>query len=246
MLAGMLHRAGYFMGETFHRPRDSNPRGFFEWSKINRINESILAPHGKNGWQGAWIGKLLKKNTVTSPGLNQRWLMLLPMEDEIGQAAPGIEKKMRSVLDIKPFAFKDPRFSYTLPAWKPLLEPDTIFLCVFRDPAVTVESILKECRSQDYLASLFVNRRIVMRVWMALYRNIIDRLEPRYGNFHFVHYDQILHGTGLRSVADVLHASLNADFADPLLNRTRGRRCVPKAARDIYDRLCRLARYNPG
>jgi len=87
MLAGMLHQAGYYMGESFHQPRDSNPKGFFEWYRINRINEDILAAHDGIGLRDRLFKKILKKNTIRRPGKNQRWLMALP--EGVGvEAAP--------------------------------------------------------------------------------------------------------------------------------------------------------------
>lgn len=245
MLAGMLHQAGYFMGEKFHQPRDSNPKGFFEWYPINRINEAILAPYGKNDWPGALLKKLLKRNTVGDPGPNQRWLMTPPEGSEVGDVPPGIEKEMKAVLEKEPYAYKDPRFSYTLPAWRPFLKPGTIFLCIFREPAKTVASILKECRSQKYLSDLSISRRSAYRVWTAIYRNIIDRLDPDFGNFIYVHYDQVFEDHAIRKLADALQAKLANDFADPLLARSQNDERAPQAALDLYARLCRLAHYEP-
>jgi hypothetical protein len=245
MLAGMLHQAGYFMGEKFHQPRDSNPKGFFEWYRINRINEDILAAYDQRGFRKNWIKKLLKKKFVDSPGKNQRWLMALPDGVDVEAIPAGMVGEMRAVLEHEPYAYKDPRFSYTLPAWNIFLKPGTVFLCIFRDPAVTVESILKECRSQEYLADLHISRHSAYRVWIAMHRNIIERLEPRFGNFFYVHYAQIADGAALRPLSDFLQANLTLDFIDPFLKRTRSRSRAPREALDIYRCLCQRAGYIP-
>ncbi|NIM13858.1 MAG: sulfotransferase family protein, partial [Candidatus Aminicenantes bacterium] len=39
MIAGILHKAGYFMGDNLYPPRSANPKGFFENWEINEINE---------------------------------------------------------------------------------------------------------------------------------------------------------------------------------------------------------------
>lgn len=52
--------------------------------------------------------------------------------------------------------YKDPRFSYTLPAWLPYLH-DTRMICIFREPGLTAESIVTECRTMPYLANLEMN-----------------------------------------------------------------------------------------
>jgi len=55
-----------------------------------------------------------------------------------------------------PLCYKDPRFSYTLPAWLPCLH-DTRRICIFREPGLTAESIVTECRTMPYLANLEMN-----------------------------------------------------------------------------------------
>ena len=35
MIAGILHKAGYFMGDNLYPPRSANPKGFFENWEIN-------------------------------------------------------------------------------------------------------------------------------------------------------------------------------------------------------------------
>ncbi len=245
MLAGMLHQAGYYMGEKLHLPRDSNPKGFFEWYRVNRINEEILAAHDRRGLKGRFVAAVLKKHTVDSPGKSQRWLMAVPDGSELGPVPAGLEAEMRAVLQRRPHAFKDPRFSYTLPAWAPLLVPGTVLLCVFRDPAVTVASMLKECRSQAYLADLFIGRRDAFRVWTAIYRNVVERLLPRFPSLHVVHYNQVLDGSARERLESALQTRLSWEFADPRLARTRSRRPAPPAARQLYARLCALAGYAP-
>ncbi len=241
LVAGMLHQAGYYMGEKLHLPRDSNPKGFFEWYRINRINEDILAAHDRRGVKERFFRTVLKKRTVDFPGRSQRWLMAIPENVPVAAVPAGLEAEMRAVLIHEPYAYKDPRFSYTLPAWAPHLKAGTVFLCVFRDPAVTVASILKECRSQEYLADLLISRRAAYRVWIAMYRHIVDRLLPRFKDIQFVHYRQILDGSAIGRLEQALQAKLDGNFADPRLARTRSRDRVPRAAADLYARLCRLA-----
>jgi hypothetical protein len=79
-----------------------------------------------------------------------------------------------------------------------------------------------------------------------MYRRIIEELEPRYGNFLFVHYEQVLRGTALGRLSDFLQCRLTAESVDPALQRTRGAGRPPRAATEIYARLCRLAGHEPG
>lgn len=243
MLAGILHQAGYFMGEKFHQPRDSNPKGFFEWYKINRINELILAPFAKNDLKGALIKNIIKKNTVDDPGPDQRWLMALPLGKEIEEVSPGIEKEMQSVLHKDPFCYKDPRFSYTLPVWKKFLKPDTVFICIFREPDVTVNSILQECRTRNYLASLYINRSRAYNVWLNIYSHVLFKHAKHFENFVFVHYNQVFNGTALPMLSKMLGVPLKKDFVDEDLKRTVPGGSMPDKVKELYRSLCAAAKY---
>jgi hypothetical protein len=50
----------------------------------------------------------------------------------------------------RPYLFKDPRFSCTLATWMPFLAAETTFLCVFREPIRTMNSIMRIVRDERY------------------------------------------------------------------------------------------------
>ncbi len=243
MLGGILHQAGYFMGEKLHKPHESNPKGFFEWYRINKINEDILAGYGQKTLKARLIRKLMKHYVVQDPGLNQRWLFSIPPEVDIAYCNPDIEKAIKSVVSREPFCYKDPRFSYTLPVWKNYLKPGTVFICVFREPNVAVDSILKECRDRDYLESLKIDRRSAFRVWINIYSHILFKHVRSCENFLFVHYNQVYEGSALPLLSDYLEVNLKADFVDKDLKRTVSFRAIPGDAKKIYRQLCLLAHY---
>jgi hypothetical protein len=245
MLGGILHQAGYFMGDMLHKPRESNPKGFFEWYKINKINENILANYLKNSFTIRLLKKVLKKNVIENPGKNQRWLLSLPLDTSVNEINPQVEREIEEVIKRDPFCYKDPRFSYTLPVWRRYLNPGTVFICVFREPDVTVESILKECRSQDYLSDLYIDRRSAYRVWMSIYSHILFKHArgSDSGNFLFVHYNQVYEGTAIPSLSAFLDTQLESGFVDKNLKRTTPVGKVPGRAQDIYKQLCQRANY---
>lgn len=244
MLAGMLHEAGYFMGDRLHKPRDTNPKGFFEWYRINRINEQILEPYDRPTPYSRIIRAALGKHTVRAPGMNQRWLMSIPPMTDIGPAAPAIEREIREVAARAPFCYKDPRFCYTLPAWKPLLPSGTAYLCVFREPDVTVRSIMKECASAPYLSDMRMTRSGAYEVWSAMYARVLDRLVPLCGeDLVLLHYDQVLSGAATPGLRRFLEADITGDFADHGLKRTKADGGPTRRARELYRRLCEKAGY---
>ncbi len=244
MLAGILHQAGYYMGDKLHKPETSNPKGFFEWMTINQINERILAAYVKRDLVGKLLETFFKKGTVYNPvERNQKWLFSLPVEVEVSCPVPQVETDIKEVLAKEPFCYKDPRFSYTLPVWKKFLKPDTVFICVFREPDVTVNSILKECRTREYLGSLYINRRMAYSVWLNIYAHILFKHAKNFENFIFVHYDQVYHGTALPMLSKVLEVPLKRDFVDEDLKRTAPGDSVPGKIKELYQRLCAAENY---
>src|SRR4051794_41116069 len=146
MLAGTIIRAGYFGGESLWPESPSNQKGFYEDAQVNRINERLLAPVTDGGLWRRVRGK--RRFDV-----GQRWLAVLPPDAEIGAARGETARDIQALTATEPFCLKDPRFSYTLPSWRPFVG-DAAFLCIFRDPIRTMQSILRECERQEYLASL--------------------------------------------------------------------------------------------
>ncbi len=71
---------------------------------------------------------------------------------------PAMSKRIAAVTAHQPFCLKDPRLSYTLPAWRPHIG-DALLLCVFRGPSVTASSIVRECGSAGYMKNLAVDAR---------------------------------------------------------------------------------------
>ncbi len=244
MVSGILHQAGYFMGDKLYLPGASNPKGFFEWKVINRINEDILSVY-RGGFYSRLKNRLLKKHTVTAPGRNQRWLLALPPDAVVSHCDLSIEERIKTVIRRGPFCYKDPRFSYTLPVWERFLEPGTVFICVFRDPAVTAASILKECAGREYLADLAIDRESAYNVWCGVHTHILAHEAARPDNFFFVHYDQIYDGSALPALSRSLQVELTHDFVDKKLKRTAppNSHRVPGEVKELYRTLCRLAGY---
>jgi hypothetical protein len=229
LAAGLLSASGYFMGENLYPPRDSNPKGFFEDPEINGINESLLAH------------VLPQKTGIDEiPGDGQRWLsqvdlnVIFPQDDSI-------IKRIQYATQREPFCFKDPRFSYTLPVWRPYLN-NTGFICIFRDPATTVKSILKECRDMEYLHSLAIDHEVAQEVWFLIYKHILD-IHRHKGDWLFIHYEQLLSEEGLNKFENFTGAKIDRSFPDKALNRLKQDFVVTKRVDNIYRQLCELAGY---
>jgi len=223
MLAAMLSGAGYYMGTHLIPADDSNPKGYFEDDEINAINEALLAP---------------LTPTFSRPSYGWRWLAQVPVGTPI-ICPPAVAKRMEAQTRRVPYAFKDPRLCYTLPAWRAFLS-DTVFLCIFREPARTAHSIVKECRGADYLQGLPMDFAAALDGWTLMYRHILD-VHRREGDWLFFHYDQLFEDAALARVERALGVPVDRTFPDAQLKRSPVDGSVSEASQTTYGELCDLA-----
>jgi hypothetical protein len=239
MVAGTLAQAGYFMGDHLWLADDLNPKGFFEDWEINSINETILGsvipPRRRILGYEFFRHRPLK---------DQRWLAALPVETKMPSSLEVIAR-IQKVTQRQPYCFKDPRFSYTLPLWRPYLE-NVIFVCPFRDPADTALSILKSCRVARHLSGelgyIRFSQRHALRTWTLMYQHILEKHRCQ-GDWLFLHYNQVLRGDGLDQLEKATGARVDHSFPDASLQRSNSSDRVPSQPRNIYERLCELAGY---
>jgi hypothetical protein len=229
LLAGTIARAGFYAGADLYEPRDSNPYGFFEDREINTINERLLEP-------------------VTPEFLfGQRWLAGLESTVQIPEPAVLLTRRIQAQTKHEPFCIKDPRFCYTLDAWRPYLG-DAAFLCVFRPPLATARSVIREVHTEAYLTSLRqrMTEAQAVSVWVAMYRRVLSHLSA-HGDWHFFHYEQLLDGSAIPGLEAVLGTEVDSGFADPRLNRSSAGGRLPAQDRELYRELCHRAGYGrPG
>lgn len=226
MVAGCLASAGYYMGDELYPARGSNPKGFFEGPQINGINEALLSQVVPDE-QGLRYG--------------QRWLANLTNSHSFTLSCD-IRNSMLHMLQHVPYCFKDPRFSYTLPAWLPYFS-NTVYVCVFREPGVTAESIVKECAAEAYLSNVHMTRARALGIWNSIYNSIVN-LTGLQNNIIYVHYSQMLSGEGLHTLATALDAPVDTSFPDAALRRSNSEENVPVESDNLYNRLCRLSGYH--
>jgi len=237
MLAGSLASAGYYMGEHLYAPRSSNPKGFFEDREVNDINEALIA-QVTPARPSPPLGRLFRSR----PASGQRWLSEVPLRSSMPCSAE-IGRRIERQAANGPFCFKDPRFCYTLPAWRPHVG-DAGFLCVFREPSRTAHSILRECREARYLRSLRMDFAKAVRIWTLMYRHVVD-VHRTVGDWLFVHYEQVLDRSAFPRIRDTLGIEPEDGFPDPVLSRSPHVGDVGIEARETYALLCELAGYRP-
>lgn len=228
---------GYFMGDSLYEPRDANPVGFFEDRRVNRINEAILRPVVP---YKSWLGKFFYPYKFS---YGQRWLSQVPIETNF-TVSKKITTQIQEVVSHKPYCLKDPRFSYTLPIWRPYLGKDVAYLVVFRHPSSTVKSIQKEVKKEFYLRELGFDTTYYYGMWELMYQHIFRQMELG-GDWKFIHYEQILDKSRVDELAEWLGVKLNMNPINASYYRsaptTDG---ISDETVKVYDKLCKLAGYH--
>lgn len=238
MVAGLLARAGYFMGRKLDAYRgDTNPKGFFEDPDINALNERILEPVVARRPREP-IGRLLFPRRSVNWS---HWLTCISPDTIIPPPRDELVEWIRFYTRSRPFCFKDPRFSYTLSAWR-REAPTARCICVFREPNRTAQSMVKEARHAEYLRHFKFEYSDALRVWQAMYSRILNE-HACAGEWLFVHYDQALDGTVFESLERFTGAQVDRTFPEGSLARTEPVGRFGDDVRATYERLCELAHY---
>jgi len=222
MLAGAFAHAGWHVGADPYPGRSSNPKGFFESKEINGVNEYLLALGAPELPLGAW----------------QRWLAELP-SDWVCPSDPRAVECIRSLTQRAPYCFKDPRFSYTLPAWTPFTQ-DALRLCVFRHPLAVARSMVVECQQESYLRGVDMTLERALSIWLAQHRRILDVLRAD-GEWCFAHASQVVDGAALDKLEALVGAPLAREFPEAGLQRQRSDGELSGALAETYAELCELA-----
>ena len=239
MLGGILHDAGYYMGENLYPARDSNPKGFFENDFINGINEKILVNYDE---KQSWTRKFFKRTTsVVAPGKGQHWLSSIPESVDINNCAQSVVNDIKIACSYEGFAYKDPRFSYTLPVWEKYLPSDTVYIVLFREPSVVVSSIIKECSQIEYLKNMVINTSDAYSSWFNMYSHVLKNYKNNNGRYFFINYDTLLNGDKLNELGEFLNVDVSGDFIDGRLRRSVGSSDIPESVKGLYAYLNSLA-----
>lgn len=240
MAAGLLSSAQYFMGDDIWPANAGNPKGLFEDRAVNAINDqligSVLPEMPSGGLRELFFAREPRFDNF------QRWMAVLPPGTPI-PCPPETRESIQALTARRPFCFKDPRFSYTLPVWRPYLA-DALLLCVFRHPSVVADSMVRECGRTDYMRRLKLDASWALKVWEAMYNWIVNIHYPVGGDWYFVHYDQLLNKCAYPELEYRLGVKVDSTFATSELNRSRPGTPVPRRVMRLYKRLCRLAAYH--
>lgn len=233
MLAGMFSGVGYFQGDDLYEPREANPKGFFENWKINTLNERIIVSSVQTSF-GVEAAAFLKSYYRDG----QYWLARLPREFRCHATEAQIAE-IATLAANRPFAFKDPRFCYTLDAWMDAA-PGTLALCIFRSPGAVVRSILHEAQAAPYLRDLRISVSDLYEGWRNMYLRVLD-LKRLGREIFFLNYAALFSSETQLALESLVEAPLNRSFPEQRLERQRFDGDVDASVGALFDGLCELA-----
>ncbi|MGI9533467.1 MAG: hypothetical protein ACR2NW_00825, partial [Thermodesulfobacteriota bacterium] len=154
-----------------------------------------------------------------------------------------IDSRIENIIRNKVFCFKDPRFSYTLPIWKPFLE-NCVFICIFRDPGSTILSMqnrIKELpKRKNGIGAISLNKSNLYNIWNMMYTHIL-RKHRNEGKWLFIHYNQVFSNEGLLKLQDHTGAEVDPTFPDKNIRKHFSSDKINKNTLNIYNELCNLA-----
>jgi hypothetical protein len=230
----LLARAGYHVYSSTYAPDEANPLGYFEDVEVNSTNDAILEPFYRSVW--GRLSRMLKGKPQLP--LPQAWLLdLHPIHIATLSLQPIHAARFGQLFARTPFAYKDPRFSFTLGALSPLIPKGTRYLCVFRDPLQVVESSQKHaCR-----CGLDVDDKYCFAVWEAHYRCLLEHHRRFGGQWLFVSHEQLIGGAAIPRMEDFLRTRLDRTLIKPELSRAKGCGTLPDGIARLFEQLKELS-----
>lgn len=237
LIAGFFHRARRYMGSCILKEGISNPHGYHEDFDINELNNQIIFRLLK------WKKKDLIRKLFLPPMYSDKrafWL-IPPIKSDRMKMSRDIEEKIIYYTGQEPFCYKDPRFNVALETWMPYLPEDTGFIVVFREPDLTVDSILRDTK-EGYDPPLRVNRSQALFSWIRIYSHILQYAGDS-NRWFFLHFRDMLNGSAMRALSFFSGIPIDTDLIDRGSLRSKKRDISDlrqfAAAQHTYELLCR-------
>jgi hypothetical protein len=233
LTALLLERVGYHVYSTSHPPDEGNPLGYFEDLDVVAANEAILSSVYRSGWQR--MSRTIKRNPdIKGTGA---WLLDLDYRRLKGVSLRSDDAdKFRVLFARTPFAYKDPRFSFTLKAIAPLIPKNTVYVCVFRHPL----QVVKSTKKQALRTGLVLDDKYCFAVWEAHYRCLLEHYREMGGQWLFVDYQSLIDGEGASRLEEFLDVQIDRVLIKKELSRSQTDGTVPTRISEMFEHLNEL------
>lgn len=214
-------RAGYHPGRDFIPPSPSNPHGFFEDIRVNRLNDDLLAGLVPDQHDG-----LLPRS-------------LWWMEAFDGPVGARDVARCRELVPPDPFVMKDPRFVYTGPAWTAAwtaaASAPLVIVMVRPVDDVTRSLASMAARQPGHFAAVGSHQAAfaarARSMWEAMYRSVLTWVDD---DAVFVSEHDVRTGIALPGLGRLLGATLLGSTVDPTLHH-HGEGDRPTSTDDVRD-----------
>jgi hypothetical protein len=227
------------MGDNLYPADPGNPTGYFESPEINAINEELLS-HALPRAKPSFFDKVIRGKKLDRRW--NRWLTEVAPECRI-VCTSNLANRIQALTARSPFCYKDPRFCYTFGAWREFVE-DPVSLCVFRHPSATADSMVKEQTRRAVLGETPIVMEQALKVWLAMYKYVLEVHYPVGGDWLFFHYDQLFDGTAFARIERCLEVRVNPSFTKASLRRSLPSGNLSPELERVYRQLCDLAGYH--
>lgn len=226
----LLERAGYHVYTSSFPPDDGNPLGYFEDLEVIQVNDAILATFYCSKWRRL-LRTVSRKPNITGTGA---WLLDLDprLLDSVCLRSDHADK-FRELFARTPFAYKDPRFSFTIGVLAPIIPKNTVYLCVFRHPLQVVESTKKHALQ----SRIRVDDEYCLALWEAHYGCLLQHYRQLGGQWLFVSYERLIAGEAISRIEEFLGVRLDRALVKRELMRNRSMGRLSGRVAEIYDRL---------
>ena len=219
LVAGLFVAAGHRPGVRMIPATPSNPAGFHEDLDVNAANDDLLDEVADEPWGEA-----------ERPPSSLRWVgaFARPVTPAAGEG-----RALGALVPASPFVLKDPRFAYTLPAWRPVLPPVRVVVVV-RHPSEVVASLASMAeREPETFAGFPPSEAHVLAMWEAVHRAVLSWADE---DTVFVAHDEVLGGRGRARLSLATGAALEGGVR-PELHRERVRSGLPRSTEDLLAEL---------
>jgi hypothetical protein len=189
-----------------------------------------LSPAYRTAWRRFWR-KVLGKPDIFGTG---PWLLDLGHRrlKDIFLGSDHADK-FRDLFARTPFAYKDPRFSFTLKAIAPLIPENTVYICVFRHPLQVVESTKK----QALRSGLVLDDKYCFAVWEAHYRCLLEHHREMCGQWLFVGYESLIDGEAASRLEEFLGVQIDRSLIKKELSRAKTNGTAPTRILELFEHL---------
>lgn len=226
----LLDRAGYHVYANGFPPDDGNPLGYFEDIEVVQVNDAILSPFFCSKWHR------LLRSVSRKPNIMGTGAWLLDLDPSLLNSVllrSNHADKFRELFARTPFAYKDPRFSFTMGVLAPIIPQNTVYLCVFRHPLQVIEST----KNHALRSRIIVDDEYCLALWEAHYECLLQHYRQIGGQWLFVSYEKLMNREALPRIEEFLGVRLDRGLVkrDLMRSQTVGR--LSGRVADIYDRL---------